>query len=110
MSGHYDTIWAKISEIPYGKVATYGQIADMVGLPRHARLVGYALRNAPEELELPWHRVINAKGEPAFPVDSESYLRQRRLLENEGVVFIKGRVPLKTFRWVVSLDELLWKP
>ena len=107
---HYQRIWAKIAEIPRGSVATYGQIADLVGLPRHARLVGYALRNTPENLDIPWHRVINAKGESAFPRDSESYKRQKQLLENEGVAFIGGKVSLKKYRWTVTLDELLWKP
>ena len=110
MNDHYQKIWDKIAEIPYGSVATYGQIADLVGLPKHARMVGYALRNTPANLQIPWHRVINARGEPAFPVDSDSYRRQRQLLEDEGVTFIGGRVPLKQYRWSVSLDELLWKP
>ena len=108
-TSNYEKIWAKIAEIPYGKVATYGQIAEMVGLPRHARLVGYALRNTPQDVTIPWHRVINSKGESAFPTGSEPYLRQKNLLLEEGIVFVGGRVSLKEFRWQVTLDELLWK-
>ena len=109
MTPVHEKIWAKIAEIPRGKVATYGQIAEMVGLPRRARLVGYALRHSPDALDLPWHRVINAKGESAFPRDSASYNTQKSRLEEEGVPMIGGRVSLKEFRWVESLDEMLWK-
>ena len=107
---NYQKIWTRIGQIPYGTVVTYGQIAAMVGLPRHARLVGYALRNAPDHIDLPWHRVLTAKGESAFSKDSAQYVLQRDLLAEEGIVFIGGRVPLNQFRWSLSLDELLWKP
>ena len=110
MNPHYEMIWGKIAEIPKGRVATYGQIAKMIGLPRHARLVGYALRNSPDDIELPWHRVVNARGESAFPPDSDHALRQRTLLEAEGVSFVRGRVPLRAYRWTMSLDEEFWKP
>lgn len=110
MQAEYEKIWAKIGEVPYGSVATYGQIAAMVGLPRHARLVGYALRHTPDHMRLPWHRIVNAKGESAFPVDSEQYALQKKLLTQEGVAFIGGKVSLNQFGWHESLDELLWKP
>ena len=56
-------IWETIQDIPPGCVASYGQIAEIAGIPRGARQVGYALRHTPAELELPWHRVIQSSGE-----------------------------------------------
>ncbi|MEM7207127.1 MAG: MGMT family protein [Pseudomonadota bacterium] len=104
-------IWQTISEIPAGSVATYGQIAELSGLPRRARLVGYALRNTPDHLDLPWHRVINAKGESSFPVDSESYREQIDRLRQEGVTVRGNKISLRQFRWkAATLDEMLWKP
>lgn len=103
-------IWRTIADIPYGKVATYGQIAELAGLPRQARLVGYALHNTPAGRDLPWHRVINAQGKISFPKDSEPYQRQLEKLSAEGIELINGRIDLKRYRWQPDLDELLWKP
>lgn len=102
-------IWRTVQRIPCGRVATYGQVADQAGLPRRARLVGHALRRAPRELALPWHRVINAQGRLSFPSGSEAYRLQRTRLEDEGVVFVGGRVDLGRYAWLPSLDELLWR-
>lgn len=88
-----------IASIPEGKVATYGQVAAMSGFPRMARAVGRALKNLPEGSQLPWYRVINAKGELSFPLGSKSYRRQKELLESEGVEFIGHRIPLTEFCW-----------
>ena len=111
MESLYQTIYRMVELIPHGKVATYGQIAALVGRPRHARQVGYALAalsnrgsNANEgsdgDHQVPWHRVINAKGEVstrAHP-DYEDY--QRILLEDEGVEFgLHSRVSLKRYQW-----------
>ncbi|HEY7215452.1 MAG TPA: MGMT family protein [Thermoanaerobaculia bacterium] len=94
-------IYAIIQRIPHGKVATYGQVAALAGLPRRARMVGAALRNTPEDLSLPWQRVINAQGTVSRRAGlgvEEGY--QRHLLEEEGVVFDKhGRIDLERFRW-----------
>jgi methylated-DNA-protein-cysteine methyltransferase-like protein len=81
-------------------VATYGQIASLAGLPGHARLVGYALHSLPDGSDVPWQRVINAKGEISLRSEGRWDVFQRGLLESEGVVFdSKGRVPLSRFRW-----------
>jgi len=96
--------------IPAGRVATYGQIADLAGFGRAARFVGRALRHADSAHDIPWHRVINARGTISFPAGSEPYEEQRRLLEEEGVVMLHGRVDLRQFRWEPSLDQLLWGP
>lgn len=84
----------------------------MAGLPRRARLVGTVLRQTPAARDVPWHRVINAGGQISFPEGSDAYLRQRRKLQSEGVVFRGGRVDLARFGWPAQgrdLDELLWK-
>lgn len=114
-SERYQRIWRTVAEIPYGCVATYGQIAALAGIPRGARQVGYALHQIPEGMKLPWHRVINARGEISFPRDSDAYRRQREGLDAEGVVFKAGRIDLTVFGWrsetpASTLDELLWRP
>jgi methylated-DNA-protein-cysteine methyltransferase-like protein len=99
-------IYAVVARIPEGRVATYGQVARLAGLPRHARLVGYALHDLPDESELPWHRVVNARGEVsrrAEPGPSEGL--QRHLLEEEGVVFdLGGRLDLRRWGWQVARE------
>lgn len=112
-SSDADLIIAAIKRIPRGKVCTYGGVADVAGLPRRARLVGTVLRQTPTSRGVPWFRVINAGGRISFPVGSDSYARQRKLLENEGVDFVGGRVNLDRYGWPPRekmLDELLWGP
>lgn len=92
-------IWQLVAAIPPGKVATYGQIAKLCGYPGYARYVGHSLKQLPADSSLPWHRVINARGEISFPADSEAYLRQRERLEQEGVQFNGGSVSLKRYCW-----------
>lgn len=96
----YARIYEVIARIPPGRVATYGQVAALAGLSGHARQVGYALHATPEGLDLPWHRVINAKGEvsPRAEPGPEGY--QRHLLEEEGIVFnANGRLDLERYGW-----------
>jgi methylated-DNA-protein-cysteine methyltransferase-like protein len=96
----FDAIYAAVMKIPVGRVATYGQIAGEAGLPRRARLVGYALGSLPQESDVPWHRVVNARGEISPRGASEGEREQRRLLEAEGVAFTDaGRIDLRRFRW-----------
>jgi methylated-DNA-protein-cysteine methyltransferase-like protein len=99
----HQAIYDAACQIPRGKVATYGQIALLAGLPGHARLAGYALYNLPRELHasVPWQRVINAKGRISYSEARHGNdHRQRKLLEHEGVVFgPDGRVDLKKFGW-----------
>lgn len=92
-----EIIWQIVSAIPKGKVATYGQVAKLAGYPGHARYVGFTLRNLPKDTDLPWHRVINAQGKLSFPPESDSYKKQKSRLEDEGVVFINGKLCLKTY-------------
>ena len=87
-----------VAQIPNGRVATYGQIAALAGMPRHARVVGRTLGNLPKGTRLPWHRVLNAAGRISQRGGSGES-EQRRRLEREGIEFIGERVPLKQFRW-----------
>ncbi|MGD1909033.1 MAG: MGMT family protein [Leptolyngbyaceae cyanobacterium] len=101
MTRLYDRIYAVVRQIPPGQVATYGQVAELAGLIGKPRLVGYALYRVAEVDEVPWQRVINAKGEVSHALsrNGSDYL-QKVLLEDEGVVFTaKGKVDLATYRW-----------
>ena len=96
----YARIWSWVKKIPRGRVATYGQIAALAGLDGHARQVGYALHNLPGSSNVPWHRVINSRGEISPRSQGDSHELQRLLLEAEGVEFsLDGRVDLRRFRW-----------
>jgi methylated-DNA-protein-cysteine methyltransferase-like protein len=96
----YVRLYAVVRRIPRGRVATYGQVAALAGLPGHARQVGYALHALPRGTRLPWHRVINAKGEVSRRRRPGDELSQRLLLEREGVRFdARGRVALARLRW-----------
>jgi Predicted methylated DNA-protein cysteine methyltransferase len=93
-------IYAIVKRIPRGRVATYGQVATLAGLDGHARQAGYALHDLPDGSNIPWHRVINAKGEISPRSAGDSHELQRMLLEAEGVEFdLVGRVALKRYRW-----------
>jgi methylated-DNA-protein-cysteine methyltransferase-like protein len=99
----YKRIYAVVRRIPHGRVATYGQVAALAGLAGRARQVGYALHALPEGSPLPWHRVINARGEisPRAEPGWEGY--QRHLLEEEDVEFdLGGRVDLERFGWQIG--------
>jgi len=95
-------IHAVIRRIPKGWVATYGQVAAMAGLPRRARLVGRILQTLPTGSDLPWHRVVNAKGEVTrSPSRNGSDSLQQRLLQAEGIEFdANNRFNLERFRWL----------
>ena len=94
-------ILAVVSQIPKGKVASYGQIAKLAGLPKHARLVGRVLGQIEDRTAIPWHRVINSQGKMSTTQLTElgDHLQQILLL-SEGVVVINGRVNLKQFAWL----------
>ena len=98
----YDLIYKTVRQIPAGKVATYGQIADLAGIYGKARLVGYAMfRVDTTSDDIPWHRVINAKGEISYSFQRQGgdYL-QKVLLEEEGIKFKNnGKIDLKKYLW-----------
>ena len=97
-----EKICAVVRRIPLGWVATYGQVAAMAGLPRRARLVGYLLQHLDPATKIPWHRVVNAKGEVSYSLSRNGGdAIQRRLLEKEGIEFDdKNRFNLERFRWL----------
>jgi methylated-DNA-protein-cysteine methyltransferase-like protein len=94
LTEEWQAILRAVRALPRGKVASYGQVAALAGLPRRARLVGRVLANLPPNSKVPWHRVVNARGE--ISLTGEAAARQRRLLAGEGVVFMpSGRVDLR---------------
>jgi len=103
-----ERIYAVVREIPRGKVAAYGWIAERAGLVRGARRVGRALRTLPSARRLPWHRVVNAQGRIALAAGSSAAIRQKKLLHAEGIIFNNQRIDLNRFGWRLSLDEYLW--
>jgi len=94
MNPALEAIWNVIAAIPRGQVSTYGDVALMAGLPRgHARQTAYALRNTPQDMHLPWHRVLGAGGKIVFPKGSREHREQARRLRSDGVAVKDGRVP-----------------
>lgn len=98
----FELIYDVVKQIPEGKVATYGQVASLAGNRRWSRVVGYAMNACPESGEIPCHRVVNRNGETAG-----AFLRQRELLEKEGVEFVDGKVDLKKYRWMRVTIEMM---
>jgi methylated-DNA-protein-cysteine methyltransferase-like protein len=91
-------VYALVGAIPRGEVATYGQIAALLGAPRAARAVGWAMKHCPSRL--PWYRVVNARGGISLRANVEGMVTQRIRLEQEGVRVRNGRVSLARHRWV----------
>jgi methylated-DNA-protein-cysteine methyltransferase-like protein len=108
-NSHYERIWRTAIHIPLGKVSSYGQIADLAGLPGRARLVGKSLAYVPDNMDVPWYRILRSSGQIAFPKGSEQAQRQKDFLQDEGVVVLNNRVNLKIFGWQPDLTEMLWK-
>lgn len=99
-------IYATVCQIPCGRVASYGQIARLSGLGRMARQVGYALNALASDSDVPWHRVVNAKGEISLRSVPGSEPLQRKLLEHEGVVFnAHGRIDLRRYTWDLARPD-----
>ena len=94
-----ERVYMVLAAVPPGTVVTYGQVAELAGLPRAARMVGRMLGNLPRGTDLPWHRVINASGKISLAEDSPSFKLQKTRLQDEGVVLNKNRVSLKKFNW-----------
>lgn len=94
-----------ISKIPVGKVLTYGIIATLAGIPGGARQVTWILHSQSKKHNLPWHRVINAKGKISLQIP-EAYIRQKELLENEGIILSdKDKIDLKHYLWNIKSIE-----
>ena len=100
MGAFNQSVYEVVRQIPCGRVASYGQIARMVGRPRNARFVGYALHANPEPGIIPCHRVVFKDGSLAAGFAFGGEGRQRRLLEAEGVGFLDdGRVDMQRYVW-----------
>jgi methylated-DNA-protein-cysteine methyltransferase-like protein len=100
LSTTYNRIYSVVATIPRGRVATYGQVAELAGVGPGARQVGYALSALPAATNLPWHRVVNAEGRISARATSGGDRVQRAYLEQEGVKFgANGRIPLDRFQW-----------
>ncbi|MBL7002498.1 MAG: methylated-DNA--[protein]-cysteine S-methyltransferase [Gammaproteobacteria bacterium] len=97
-------IWRTVCTIPVGKVASYGQVADLAGLPKCARLVGRVLPYAPADMSVPWHRVVKFDGKIAF---KQSPDEQKGLLQEEGVLVNNNRVNMNEYGWKPDLGELM---
>jgi len=96
----YGEIYEVVARIPRRRVATYGQIAELAGIPGQPRRIGYALSALSGNASVPWHRVINAKGMISSRSHSGSDKLQRRLLKQEGIVFNpSGRIDFTRFLW-----------
>ncbi|MBK9131814.1 MAG: MGMT family protein [Gammaproteobacteria bacterium] len=105
----YERIYAAVRRIPCGRVATYGQIARLAGIPRQARQVGYALHALPAGSDVPWHRVVNASGRISRRAESYFEQIQRGLLAQEGVAFkSSGDIALDRFQWNPAQNSSEW--
>lgn len=101
----YEHIYDVVKQIPYGKVATYGQVAALAGNRRWARVVGYALHVNPDPDSIPCYRVVNRLGEVSKAFAFGGANRQIELLKAEGVIFVNGKVDMKNCQWKqVTLD------
>jgi methylated-DNA-protein-cysteine methyltransferase related protein len=101
----YQDVYALVRQSPKSTVTTYGFIALQLGKPQAARAVGYALNaiKKSEEQDIPWHRVINSKGEISFKGDAYRAILQKKLLEEEGIFFDEtSKVDLKKFGWKIK--------
>lgn len=101
----YEKIYAFVRCVPNGKVATYGQISSLVDKCT-PRMVGYAMANLPFDSTVPWHRIVNSKGEISIRSNGKKCSSQKQLLENEGIIFNnKESIDLKTYRWKNTLSS-----
>ena len=88
-----------IKKIPVGRVATYGQVARLAGNPAGARQVVWCLHSSSKKQKLPWHRIINTKGQISLPI-GKGFTTQKNKLKDEGIeVSDLGRIALKKFQW-----------
>jgi methylated-DNA-protein-cysteine methyltransferase-like protein len=99
-TGAYQRIYRVVRRIPQGRVASYGEVAELAGLPGRARQVGYALHALREGDPLPWHRVLNARGEVSPRAEPGMEGLQREMLEAEGIEFDeRGRLDFRRCGW-----------
>jgi methylated-DNA-protein-cysteine methyltransferase-like protein len=112
MGNYFEKVYRIVRQVPLGKVTSYGAVARMLGNPRGARTVGWALHSIPENSDVPWQRVINSKGRISTSCREHGAGHQRDLLEAEGVEFDeRGYVDWDRFGWEgltwLEVEELL---
>jgi methylated-DNA-protein-cysteine methyltransferase-like protein len=100
-------IWLVVSLIPKGKVLSYGKVADLAGLPGRARYVSKALKEAPDTLNLAWHRVLNSQGKISFDKYNPLFQHQQEALRSEGVLITAGKLKLSAFEWRPEMATLV---
>lgn len=101
MKSFYDHVYETVRRIPEGTVTTYGHVAALCGKPRAARTVGWALHALPDQTDVPWQRVINARGGISISKVGLPPELQRALLEREGIQFeIDGTIDLERWGWL----------
>ncbi|MCL5992506.1 MAG: MGMT family protein [Bacteroidetes bacterium] len=100
----FQKVFKIVAEIPYGKITTYGEIAQAIGLKSSARMVGWALNSTIGDSSLPCHRVINRNGELTGKRHFRTPTLMREMLENEGIEFIGEAVNLKKHLWKPPID------
>jgi methylated-DNA-protein-cysteine methyltransferase related protein len=101
--GFFEDVYNAVKQIPEGKVATYGQIAESIGQPRKARIVGWALHSNPYKGIVPCHRVVNRSGQLSNSFVFGGFDAQKMLLEKEGIIFDEnGIINLKQYLWKAS--------
>jgi methylated-DNA-protein-cysteine methyltransferase related protein len=106
MKNYFEQVYELVAQIPAGKVATYGQIATILGTPKNARIVGWAMRATPSDMKLPCYRVVNKKGalSPSYAFGDKAV--QRAMLEIEGITFNnQGCINVKDHLWDFSLPN-----
>lgn len=99
----FDKIYDVVRQIPFGQVATYGQVAALAGNRRWARVVGYALHANPDSDNIPCYRVVNRDGRVSEAFAFGGKNKQIELLEAEGVKFIDGYVDMKNYQWEIPI-------
>lgn len=103
----FENVWSVVRQVPEGRVVSYGQIAALLGSPRAARTVGWALHSTPEDSDIPWHRVINSKGRISISGCEHDPNIQRVLLEQEGVEFDeRDTIDMEKYQWRPTPEEL----
>lgn len=101
-------IWQVAALIPVGKVASYGQVADLAGLPGRARFTSKALTAAPKSMQLPWFRILRSSGHIAFPKSSDFRIQQYNHLIEEGILVKNMRVHMPDYQWIPAIGTLLF--
>ena len=99
MDEYQQQLYTWMTQIPRGRVVTYGQLAKLIGRPNGARWVGRQMGLLPGGSNLPWYRVVNAAGRSSLPLDKGGSNRQLRLLQREGVLVVDGRISLRRYQW-----------